>query len=315
MTILITESSNYSSLAVRLYQKIGPVWFDHPPEGNDHLVRVLVVRLSVILDAVCLSRYPNLQAIVTPTTGLTHINLDFCKEHGIEVFSLGRCKELIEKITSTSELTLGLIIALLRGIPRANSSVVNKREWKRDAFRSRQLSHLTLGVVGLGRIGGHVALYGHALGMHVQASDPHQPDERFKKLNVEKLTMAELLVSSDILTIHANLTQNNHKLIGEEEIRLLPSHALVINTARGQLLDEGALADALRQGRVAGVAVDVLSEEHMPILIAESPLVRAARDGLNIIITPHIGGCTSDAMHLTEENMAEVYVNYFNELS
>lgn len=306
MSILITEPENYSPIAIRLYQKLGHVWFGRAPVGREQEVNILVVRLSFFLDEAYLSAYPNLKAIVTPTTGLTHIHLDFCKKNHIKIFSLAQCREAIEKITSTSELTLGLLISLLRGIPKAHNAVVNCCEWNRDAFRSRQLSSLTLGIVGLGRIGGHLASYAHALGMRVQAFDPYQPDKRFEKLNVRRQSMEALLPTSDVLSIHANLTPDNHKLIGEGEISLLPAHALVINTARGALLDERAAANALRGGGIGGVAVDVLSEEHTAASIIDSPLVCAARDGLNVVITPHIGGCTTDAMHLTEESMARI---------
>jgi D-3-phosphoglycerate dehydrogenase len=317
MTVLITEPDGYSERAISLYREtFGEVSLDQVPVDALESVKVLVVRLAHRLDESYLSRYPALQAIVSPTTGLTHINMNVCRERGIRVLSLAQCKEAIDAVTSTSELTLGLIISLLRKIPQANHEVVQQGRWDRDAFRSRQLSSLSLGIIGLGRIGGHVARYGKALDMSVLAYDPFQPDTRFNELRVcLERNIESMLPQVDILTIHAELTSENHHLIGREEISLLQPHALVVNTARGALLDESFAANALRSELLAGVAVDVLEDEHSGKTQLESPLLQAARDGFNIIVTPHVGGCTSDAMHITEERMAEVAVSELAHLS
>ena len=317
MTVLITEPDNYSERAINLYRNaFGEVILDQVSADRCLEVKVLVVRLAHRLDESYLSRYPALQVVVSPTTGLTHINMNFCRERGIRVLSLDQCKEPIDDVTSTSELTLGLIISLLRKIPQASRDVVLEGRWDRDAFRSRQLSSLSLGIVGLGRIGGHVARYGKALGMSVLAYDPFRPDARFKEFGVSlERNLESMLPQVDILTIHAALTSENYHLIGRKEISLLQPHALVVNTARGALLDESFAADALRSELLAGVAVDVLEDEHSGNTQLESPLLQAARDGFSVIITPHVGGCTSDAMHITEERMAEVAVSELAHLS
>ena len=308
MTTLITEPQNYSARAIREYQRLGPVWLGEAPAGCIDQVKVLVVRLGHRLDEACLSKYASLCAIVTPTTGLTHIELSACEGRGIRIFSLADCRDTIDRITSTSELTLGLIIGLLRRIPMAHFGVLHESCWDRDRYRSRQLSNLTLGIIGLGRIGGHLAAYANALGMRVLAYDPLQTDQRFENLRVERKELDALLQEVDVLSIHANLTEDSRGLIGSREIKLLAPHALIINTARGALLDEDAAAKALQENRLGGIAVDVLSEEHSVKLPVQSPLVQAAKVGLNVIVTPHIGGCTSDAMHITEDRMAEVSV-------
>lgn len=308
MTTLITEPQNYSARAIREYQRLGPVWLGEAPANCMDQVKVLVVRLGRRLDEACLSKYASLCAIVTPTTGLTHIELPTCERRGIRIFSLADCRDAIDRVTSTSELTLGLIISLLRRIPMAHYGVLHEGCWDRDRYRSRQLSNLTLGIIGLGRIGGHLAAYANALGMRVLAYDPLQTDQRFENLRVERKELNALLQEVDVLSIHANLTEDNRGLIGSQEILLLAPHALIINTARGALLDEDAAAKALHENRIGGIAIDVLSEEHSGNSPLQSPLVQAAKAGLNIIVTPHIGGCTSDAMHVTEDRMAELAV-------
>lgn len=314
MAILITEPQDYSGRAIREYHRLGPVWLGEAPANCRDQVKVLVVRLGHRLDDAYLSAYPSLCAIVTPTTGLTHIDVPACEMRGIRIFSLADCRDAIDRVTSTSELTLGLIIGLLRRIPMAHYGVLHQGCWDRDRYRSRQLSNLTLGIVGLGRIGGHLAGYANALGMRVLAYDPYQARQRFDELRAERRELEALLQNVDVLSIHANLTEDNRGLVGMREIDLLPPHALIVNTARGALLDENAAVTALQENRLGGIALDVLSEEHSASSPLQSSLVQAAKAGLNIIVTPHIGGCTSDAMHVTEERMAEVAVTALEEL-
>lgn len=314
MTTLIIEPQNYSEQAIREYQRLGPVWLGEAPVGHSDRVKVLVVRLGRKLDDAYLADYPSLRAIVTPTTGLTHIELPACEMRGIRIFSLVDCRDAINRVTSTSELTLGLIIGLLRRIPMAHFGVLHEGCWDRDRYRSRQLSNLTLGIIGLGRIGGHLATYSNALGMQVLAYDPLQSDQRFDELHVIRMELDAILKKADMISIHANLTEDNRGLIGMREIKLLAPHALIINTARGALLDEDAAAKALHENRLGGIAVDVLSEEHLGSWPIKSPLIDAANSGCNVIVTPHIGGCTSDAMHITEELMADYTVKKMKEL-
>ncbi|HQO64448.1 MAG TPA: NAD(P)-dependent oxidoreductase [Candidatus Cloacimonadota bacterium] len=309
MTTLILEQSDYSPRALEIYGRLGPLWMGEPPQGMTSSVSLLVVRLAHKLDYQFLSKYPKLIAIASPTTGLSHIDCNVCREKGIRVFSLQDCREAIENVTSTSELALGLMIALLRRIPQAHYDVTIHGRWDRDRFRSRQLAGLTLGIIGLGRIGGHVARYARAMGMQVIASDPYQSETRFADLAVQRRNLVSLLEEADIISLHTSLQEDTYNLLGAQEISLMCSGALLINTARGALLDETAVVSAVRNGKLGGVAVDVLADEQSSIPWNESPLVSAAQEGYNIILTPHIGGCTSDAMHITEESLAEVVAN------
>lgn len=308
MSVLILEPAEYSEYAVGLYRSLGPVWMGSLSRGSTDQVKLLVVRLGEVLDAEFLSQFPNLIAIATPTTGLTHIDLNVCSKRHIRVFSLADCRRALEDVTSTSELTLGLILSLLRKIPLANRDVIDNMQWDRYLFRSRQLSRLTLGIIGLGRIGRHVASYANALRMNVLAFDPYQEESYFSNHDVHRCDLHALLRDSDIVSLHADLRSDNVKMIGVSELDLMKSNALLINTARGALVDEVAVAKALYNKRLGGVAVDVVTGEHNGASPLESPLVLAAKSGLNVLVTPHIGGCTVDAMHVTEEKLAEVVV-------
>jgi D-3-phosphoglycerate dehydrogenase len=308
MTIFITEPKDYSDLAIKVYKKIGRLWLGKVPLGLESEVKILVVRLAYRIDSSFLSKYPSVKFIISPTTGLTHIDMLFCKKKSIKIFSLQSYKEKINDITSTAELTLGLIIALLRKIPQAHNNVVNSNKWNRDEFKSRQLSNLSLGIIGLGRIGGHLANYAKALGMEVSAYDPFINNKRFNLFCAKKKPLDLLLKQSDIISINADLRSDNYNLIDAHEISLMQKHALIVNTARGALLNECAASKALQNGYIAGIAVDVLSEEHsLNSSLFLSPLVKSAKKGLNVIITPHIGGCTLDAMQITEARLAEFF--------
>lgn len=306
MAVLILEADSYSPSALATYRSLGQVHLSEAPEPER--VSVLVVRLGHMIDAALLSRFPALKAVVSPTTGLDHIDEDACAARGIEVFSLKSTPEALERITSTSELTLGLILALVRRIPQANTDVVEKGDWQRNRFKGRQVAGLKLGIVGLGRIGRHVAGYARALGMTIVASDPLWPKTGFEY--VQRLSLPELLANCDIVSLHVKHTPKTRSLIGADQIGAMKAGALLINTARGEILDENAAAQALRAGRLGGIAVDVLANENaVADALALSPLVAAAQAGLNVIITPHIGGCSQDAMHVTEEVMAQYYAD------
>lgn len=151
-----------------------------------------------------------------------------------------------------------------------------------------------------------MARYAKVIGMDVAAYDPHISSEIFKLEGVTSFSLEELCRRSDILTIHADLRSDNVSLIDADLLDLLPEDAFLINTSRGELMDEDAVAKKVRNSKLAGVAVDVLRTEHESRPLDDSPLMKVARDGFNVLVTPHIGGCTSDAMHQTEDLLAEV---------
>ena len=192
------------------------------------------------------------------------INLLICKlaTERVRVFTLRDCMPKLEMITSTAEHTLCLMLSLVRRLPQAHSSTVDRGEWNRDDFCSRQLSSLRLGIVGLGRTGRWMARYAKTIGMEVAAYDPHISSEIFKLEGVTSFSLEELCRRSDILTIHADLRSDNVSLIDADLLDLLPEDAFLINTSRGELMDEKAVAKKVRNSKLAGVAVDVLRAEH-----------------------------------------------------
>ena len=305
-TILVTESRGFSPGAEEMLRRLGKVVFAELDRGA--LLRavaeaeVLWVRLAHRIDAEVMNAAPRLQVIVTPTTGLNHIDLEEARRRGVNVLSLTGETEFLKDVRATAELTIALILALLRRIPAATVHVASGG-WDRDVLRGRELHGKTGGVVGYGRLGRIVARYLEAFGMRVLATDP-KGEKASPEGAVRLVELSELLRESDIVTLHVNLSEETRNCFGRKQFETMKPGAWFVNTARGELVDEAALLDALRSGRLAGVALDVLSDERATGM-GHHPAVVYAREHGNLLITPHIGGCTEESMEKTELFLAE----------
>ena len=260
---------------------------------------VVFVRLGHQVDRQMLNRAQNLAAIVSPTTGLDHIDLDAAAEQRIAVLSLRGERAFLKSIHATAELAWGLILALARHIHTATRHVADGG-WERDQFKGIELAGRTLGVVGFGRLGARVAHYGSAFGMRVIACD-HTVE---LPASVGRRDLNGLCSEADVISIHVPSSPENKGLVGERQFAVMKTTALFINTSRGGIVDERALLGALSEGRIAGAALDVLAAEYdeESVDIAEQ-LRRFAREQDRLIMTPHIGGATYDSMRHTEDFM------------
>lgn len=305
--IVVTESDRYSEAALQIYRKLGEIILcQHAREALcERDATILVIRLTHYIGKEWLDAFPSLEVIASPTTGLNHIDTLACEERGIQVISLKGEHEFLRAITSTAEHTLGLILALLRSVPTAHQAVTKRHEWCRDNYVSTQLSSLTLGLIGYGRIGKQMHHIGERLAGTIRIYDPYVTGEDRADSDIFCDSLEELLQQSDIVSIHADYRHKNHHLVDAVALASMKPGTYLINTARGELLDEQATVKALLEGRLAGVAVDVLEDEQFSRHIIESPLIEYAQTHNNVIITPHIAGCTRDAMSATEEFVAK----------
>ena len=247
---------------------------------------------------------PKVKLIAQPSTGYNHIDVDACRRKGIPVSNIGGANAV-----SVSEHTLTLALMLLKRINYAHQRIV-EGTWAQEELMNAaaELSGKSWGIIGLGRIGREVASRARAMGAKVLYTDLVRPEPvEEEKLGVGYEELQRLLAASDVVSIHVPLTEVNRKMIGERELRLMKSNAIFVNVSRGELVDEEALAKAVTQGWIGGVGVDVFSAEPPP---ADNPLVEAARDGANIVLTPHIAGATSDSrmriILVTVENVLRV---------
>lgn len=301
MRILNTEPGRFNSTAREALAALGAVE-NHEADRRFLLDRAgafdaWLIGLRNVIDKEVLSRAANLQCIATPTTGTDHIDIQTAQARGITILSLAGEAKLLESITATAEHTWGLLLALVRQIPAAHQSVL-AGEWARDRFVGNELLGKALGIVGYGRLGRMVAQYGQAFGMSVLAFDrtPQQPDPR-----VEFVGLTEVLGRSDVVSVHLALTRDTEGFLDRGRFGEMKEGALLVNTARGKVLDEAALLDALRTGKLSGAAVDVLSGETGtdPNWLADSELRVYAETHANLLITPHIGGLTSESVDKT----------------
>jgi D-3-phosphoglycerate dehydrogenase len=303
--ILIAESSGFSPAALDTLRGAAEVVeADLDRAGLLAAVAeadVLWVRLRHRIDREIFEAGRQLKIVVSPTTGLNHIDLEAAAPQGIRVVSLRGEVDFISDVRATAELTVGLLLALMRKSPAA---VVDTRSghWDRDSFQGRELYGKTAGVVGYGRLGHIVARYLQAFDMRVQVSDPDLDPEELGR-DLTRVPLPKLLAASDVVTLHVNLCDDTCGFFGRDEFAAMQPGAWFINTSRGELVDEQALLDALRSGRLAGAALDVLCDEDSAGMAGRA-LVEFSKTDSRLIITPHIGGCTRESMEKTERFLA-----------
>jgi D-3-phosphoglycerate dehydrogenase / 2-oxoglutarate reductase len=297
--ILIAEPLDFSPQAVSMLAQVAEVELracDRTGLGQALAdFDVVWFRLAHRIDRALLAQAARCRILATPVTGLDHIDLDACRQLGIRVVSLRGEVEFLRTVRATAELTIGLTLALLRQIPAAAASVATGA-WDRDRFRGQELFGKTIGLVGVGRLGSLVAGYFRAFGADVLGYDP-RPDFP-TSLCTRVGTLEELFSRSDIVSIHAAYQPDTRHLIGRQQFAALRLGAILVNTARGGIVDEVALIEALDQGQLAGAALDVLDGE--PEITAGNPLVAYAKQHANMLIVPHIGGNTRESFAKTE---------------
>ena len=244
-----------------------------------------------------------LKAILSPTTGIDHIDMDYVKARGIKVYHLRDQKKFLKTISSTAELTIGLMLSMYRNIPNAVSSVA-EGNWSAALFCGKELSGKVFGIIGCGRLGSKVAKVAIALGMKVIAHDPYKLKLPAGVARVDSLD--SLLAVSDIISLHIPLNAKTNHLIGSREISLMKLGALIINTSRGSLIDSLPLLDSLKAKNISA-ALDVVEDENEVLAGKSNILIEYARNNSNLIITPHMGGATYEGIQKTDENILKRY--------
>lgn len=306
MRILNAEPLEYSSQAREILLSLGEL-VEEPLDRAALLAcisdfDVLIVRLAHQVDREVLDAGKRLKAIVTATTGLDHIDLAYAASKGICVLSLRGEFAFLQTVSATAEHTWALLLSLLRHIPASFESV-RQGDWNRDAFRGHELEGRRLGVLGLGRIGQKVARYGLGFGMTVFAYDPYAV--QWVDGVTRCASLPELLNLSDVFSIHVPLNKETTGLISQSEIGRLPPGAILVNTSRGEVVDEISLVESLENGALSGAAIDFIPAERDTLKRRSSLLLTYARDHENLLITPHIGGATYESMQKTEIFMAQ----------
>ena len=228
--------------------------------------------------------------------GFDNIDLEAATKRGIPVVYSPHANA-----DTVADFTLGLIIALLRKIVDAHLATKSGK-FRLKRFLGVELCNKVIGIIGFGQIGSRVAQRALSFGMKVITYDPYVKEEVLAKFNARKVSLEELLRTSDIVTIHVPLTEKTRNLIGEKELKLMKSGAVLINTARGGIVNENALYKALREGWIAGAAIDVYEKEPPS---KDNPLFKLD----NIIVTPHIAFFTKEAVRRMDMMIAQDVVS------
>lgn len=304
--LLIAECSRFSPRAISILSESFEVELaDLDREGLLQRVagfNFLWVRLRNLIDAEVMDAAPALRTVITNTTGLNHIDLDHAKRRGIDIVSLRGETKFLHRIRATAEHTIALTLALLRRIPDAHVHACDG-QWDRNLFRGSEIYEKTVGIVGYGRLGRIAARYFCAFDASVIIhSLDLTPGTVVDSLPV--VGLPQLLADADIVSLHVNYEPENEGLFGKAEFDQMKPDAVFVNTARGELVDENALADALESGKLAGAAIDVVRGEQTHDF-APSRLVQLARNLGNVVLTPHIGGNTHESLAKTELFLAK----------
>ena len=300
--ILITDGM--AAEGVEILKQAGHT-VDNKKISADELLKVigeydgLVVRSATqVTEKVIAAGAPNLKVIGRAGVGVDNIDIPSATKSGVIAMNAP-----LGNIISAAEHTIGMIFAAARMIPQAHAKLT-KGEWDKKSFTGVELHGKTLGIIGLGKIGKHVAEVLQAAGMNVVAYDPFLSPEIAKGMRIELADVDTLCKKADVITIHTPMTEQTRNLINADRLKLMKKSARIINVARGGLVDEVALVAALKANQIAGIAFDVFAEEPLPATSGFYGLP-------NAIITPHLGASTEEAQVKVSVDIANQFNAFF----
>jgi D-3-phosphoglycerate dehydrogenase len=284
--VLVSDSLAAQGVEV-LEQARGIEVLNRPGLKPDQLLSVigdvegLVIRSATKVTADVIARADKLKVIGRAGIGVDNVDVPAATARGIVVVNTPEGNNV-----TTAEHAIALMVSLARHIPQATASM-KAGQWEKKKFEGMELFNRNLGVIGVGNIGRIVAERGRALGMRVLAHDPYLTPEKAAKLEIERVSFDELLARADVITVHVPKMKETVGLLGRAAFAQTKRGVLVINAARGGIVDEEAVVSALRAGRLAGAALDVFAEEPLT-----APAAARFAQAPNLILTPHIAGRT-----------------------
>lgn len=299
MNILIAEPLAPSAIDLLEAQTGWNTIVSNPKDYASHLAMAdaLIVRSAVQVNAEVLAKAPRLRVIGRAGVGVDNVDLAAATAAGVLVMNTPGGNAV-----SVAEHTLALMLAMARHIPQAAASTKSGK-WEKKKFLGSELRGKTLGIVGLGSIGREVVKRARAFEMQIVAHDPYVTSQIAKDLGVELVSLAELYRQSDYITLHVSLTPETDRMLSTEAFAQMKPGVRIVNCARGELIDDAALHQAMESGKVAGAALDVFAAEPPP---AGNPLFALE----STVTTPHIGGSTEEAQETVGVRIAEQMVEY-----
>ncbi|MBI4508424.1 MAG: hypothetical protein HY698_02230 [Deltaproteobacteria bacterium] len=269
----------------------------------------LFTRLGLSVGAAVTQACPTLKWVVTPTTGVDHLDLEELERARVTVISLRGEIDFLRYVRSTAEHAWALLLALVRRLPQAHADVLAEN-WRREPFLSSELHGKQLGLVGVGRVGAMVAGFGAAFRMRACGFDRDPNAVAAAEGPVQPVGLDELLATSDIVSLHLPLDEWTRGFLNAERLAAMKQGALLVNTARGELVDEKALLESLERHHLGGAALDVLCGDGIWAgrVPAEHPMVHYARHHSNLVLTPHMGGYGRESIEATRRFVTEKFL-------
>lgn len=263
---------------------------------------VIITRSGTTVDKDLLDAGKNLKMVARAGVGIDNVDVDYASSKGVIVVNAP-----FGNTNSAAEHAMALLLAFCRNITKANASLKNG-EWKRAPFTGVELKGKTAGVIGLGKVGGRVATRLKAFECEVLACDPYIAAKRAHDLGVKLVSHDEIYKNCDIITLHTPLNDETRNMIGERELAMMKHGVILINAARGGIITEEALLDALKSGKVFGAAMDVWSEEP-----PKSPVLLDLISQERLVVTPHLGANTFEAQVNVAVDVSKEILNYLDE--
>lgn len=282
--------------------------------NEEKIVDKLISDTQVIFDAYMkiefnndrLKKAKNLKLFITATTGYSHIDKVFLDFRSIPLYTLADQKHITANLTAAAEHTWLLLMSVARKLTSAFNHVMDYN-WDRNMFPGIMLKGKTLGIIGCGRIGGWMSKYANGFDMNIIGYDLNEIN---KEYNIDACTIEDLLSKSDFISVNVPLNNKTKNLLCKNKLKLLKRSAILVNTSRGEVLDEKYLLYMLKNKLIGGAGLDVLVSEPK---IENDPLIQYARKNDNLIITPHIGGFSPESLDIVFDFSAKRIINFFNE--
>jgi len=298
-----------------ILESIGDITYLDDPSMNEVIAKIETYdsiftnpnKSKVFIGKEVLNAAKNLKVICTASTGTNHIDKIYAAQLGLPILALTEERDVISRISSTAELAFALTLAGLRHVVRCHNDALDE-EWDYTKYIGRQMNCLTVGVIGYGRLGTMYANYCKAFGSRVLVYDPYKTAKDEVVEQVDEIH--EILAESDIVALNVHATDETYQLIDKVMLSKMKSNVLLVNTSRGDIINENDLVDFLKKNPESIFGTDVLADEVRNRL--GSPILAFAKESQQVILTQHIGGMTSDAQKIAYGHAAKLLGKFFN---
>ena len=315
--ILHLEKNRYSIETLIELQKNHTVTFAEFNSQHDfdrylkkNQFNAIFTKLGLYIGKSQIIEQKELRYIITPTTGYNHIDVEFAQKQNIKIIGLKGEVNFLNEIKSTAEHTWALLLSITKNLYSSINSIKIKGIWDRESYLNNELDRKTIGIIGYGRLGKIISEYANAFGMNIIANDID--DNAFKNAPsyVKKIELFQLLELSDYIVLLISWSKNNVNFIDFNKINKFKNGAYFINTSRGEFIDEIALVESLKNGKLKGAALDVLVNDSSwdRSTKIENPLFEYSKKNDNLIITPHIGGYGKFSVERTRAYITKLFL-------